>query len=174
MLLCKVVSRRKERGRREGGGKGEGRGREDTALLGRGGGSDGGNGVEADTSEATRVRDWDHNHFTDDLPDPGRAPWSLAPPTPTKPMPLAMEGANPGSWDHVSPAAHPHPQPQLPTWEQGAGCPEISGISPLQMWDVWKGCTCPAGAETTKFPKLWNADLASFGIPPPSTAHGST
>ena len=27
------------------------------------------------------------------------------------------------------------------------------------MWDVWKGYTCSAGAETTKFPKLWNARL---------------
>lgn len=27
------------------------------------------------------------------------------------------------------------------------------------MWDFWRGHTCPAGAETTKFPKLWNAGL---------------
>lgn len=30
---------------------------------------------------------------------------------------------------------------------------------PLQTWDVWEEYSCSAGAETTKFPKHWNARL---------------
>lgn len=51
--------------------------------------------------------------------------------------------------------AHPHSQPGT----RELGILQSLEFPPLQMWDVWKGYTCSAGAETTKFPKLWNAGL---------------